>query len=232
MTVTLIVPLMDVTNTTLMWWKIGARYHKQFNVPKESEVVNFNTTFGRFGIFTCFDTFFHVPAVTLVKDFHVDTIFFPTAWMNVLPHLSAIEFHSAWAMGMEVNFLASNLHNPSMNMTVASMHLIEFTYDMKTKEGKLLLPQLDAHPCHAVGVNWNSYASGIEAPSTGNQEFEGTVFFDEFTFLELTGVTGNYTVFQKDLCCHLSYKICTLLKCKTINLHPCGDSVETASTRF
>lgn len=83
----------------------------------------------------------------------------------------------------------------------------EFTYNMKTKEGKLLLSQLDAHPCHAAGVNWNSYASGIEAPSTGNQEFKGTVFFDEFTFLELTGVTGNYTVCQKDLCCHLSYKM-------------------------
>lgn len=90
---------------------------EQFNVPKEPELVTFDTTFGRFGIFTCFDVLFQDPAVTLVKDFHVDTILFPTAWMNVLPHLSAIEFHSAWAMGMRVNFLASNLHNPSMNMT-------------------------------------------------------------------------------------------------------------------
>ncbi|KAK2489754.1 hypothetical protein MC885_016566, partial [Smutsia gigantea] len=105
--------------------KLVARYHKQnlfmgeeqFNVPKEPEVVTFNTTFGRFGIFTCFDIlFFHDPAVTLVKDFRVDTILFPTAWVNVLPHLSAIKFHSAWAMGMGVSFLASNLHNPSMNM--------------------------------------------------------------------------------------------------------------------
>ncbi|XP_017518149.2 pantetheinase [Manis javanica] len=252
--------------------KLVARYHKQnlfmseeqFNVPKEPELVTFDTTFGRFGIFTCFDVLFQDPAVTLVKDFHVDTILFPTAWMNVLPHLSAIEFHSAWAMGMRVNFLASNLHNPSMNMTGSGIYAPdsprEFTYNMKTKEGKLLLSQLDAHPCHAAGVNWNSYASGIEAPSTGNQEFKGTVFFDEFTFLELTGVTGNYTVCQKDLCCHLSYKmlekrsdevyalgafdglhtvegsyylqICTLLKCKTTDLHTCGDSVATASTKF
>ncbi|XP_019480642.1 PREDICTED: pantetheinase isoform X5 [Hipposideros armiger] len=251
--------------------KLVARYHKQnlflgegqFNIPKEPEVVTFSTPFGRFGMFTCFDILFHDPAVTLVKDFHVDTILFPTAWMNVLPHLSAIEFHSAWAMGMGVNFLASNLHHPAKKMTGSGIYAPDspraFHYDMKTKEGKLLLAQLASHPHHPV-VNWTSYASGIEALSTGNQEFKSIVFFDEFTFLELKGVTGNYTVCQNDLCCHLSYKmsekrldevyalgtfdglhtvegryhlqICTLLKCKTMDLHSCGDSVETASTRF
>ncbi|XP_012520689.1 PREDICTED: pantetheinase isoform X3 [Propithecus coquereli] len=252
--------------------RLVARYHKQnlflgedqFNAPKEPEVVTFNTTFGRFGIFTCFDILFHHPAVTLVKDFHVDTILFPTAWMNVLPHLSAIEFHSAWAMGMGVNFLASNIHYPSMRMTGSGIYAPNsarvFHYDMKTKEGKLLLSQLDSHPHHPVVVNWPSYASSVEALSTGNQEFKGIIFFDEYTFVELKGVGGNYTVCQKDLCCHLSYKmsekrsdevyalgafdglhtvegryylqICTLVKCKTTDLNTCGDSVETASTRF
>uniref|UniRef100_A0A8C5YDZ7 Pantetheinase n=1 Tax=Microcebus murinus TaxID=30608 RepID=A0A8C5YDZ7_MICMU len=252
--------------------RLVARYHKQnlfmvenqFNAPKEPEIVTFNTTFGRFGIFTCFDILFHDPAVTLVKDFYVDTILFPTAWMNVLPHLSAIEFHSAWAMGMGVNFLASNTHYPSMRMTGSGIYAPNsaraFHYDMKTKEGKLLLSQLDSHPRHPVVVNWTSYASSVEALSTGNQEFKGIIFFDEYTFVELKGVMGNYTVCQKDLCCHLNYKmsekrsdevyalgafdglhtvegryylqICTLVKCKTTDLNTCGDSVETASTRF
>uniref|UniRef100_A0A452F285 Pantetheinase n=1 Tax=Capra hircus TaxID=9925 RepID=A0A452F285_CAPHI len=252
--------------------KLVARYHKQnlflnedqFNAPKEPEVVTFNTTFGKFGIFTCFDILFHDPAVTLVRDSRVDTILFPTAWMNVLPHLSAIEFHSAWAMGMKVNFLASNLHYPLKKMTGSGIYAPDsprvFHYDMKTEEGKLLLAQLDSHPHPTPVVNWTSYASGVEAHSMGNQEFTGTVFFDEFTFLELKEIGGNYTVCQRDLCCHLSYKmsekrsdevyalgafdglhtvegsyylqICTLLKCKTTDLHTCGDSVETASTRF
>lgn len=36
------------------------------------------------------------------------------------------------------------------------------------------------------------------------------------------GLTGLHSLSQ----------ICTLLKCKTTGLHTCGDSVETASTRF
>ncbi|XP_032195378.1 pantetheinase isoform X2 [Mustela erminea] len=251
--------------------KLVARYHKhnlfmnenQFNVPKKPEVVTFDTVFGRFGIFTCFDILFYDPAVTLVKDFHVDSIVFPTAWMNVLPHLSAIQFHSAWAMGMGVNFLASNIHHPSNRMTGSGIYAPDsprvFHYDMKTKKGKLLLSKLDSYP-HRPVVNWTSYASSIKGFSTGNQEFKGTAFFDEFTFLELTGVTGNYTVCQKKLCCHLSYRmsekrtdevyalgvfdglhivegtyylqICTLLKCKTADLNSCGGAVETASTWF
>lgn len=38
-------------------------------------------------------------------------------------------------------------------------------------------------------------------------DFPGTIYFDEFTFTELKANTGNYTVCQKDLCCHLTYKI-------------------------
>ncbi|KAH0515066.1 Trace amine-associated receptor 2 [Microtus ochrogaster] len=236
---------------------------EQFNAPVEPEFVTFNTPFGKFGIFTCFDVLFHDPAVSLVTKFQVDTILFPTAWMDVLPHLAAIEFHSAWAMGMGVNFLAANIHNPLRRMTGSGIYAPDspraFHYDRKTDEGKLLLAQLESQPRHSA-VNWTAYASSVDAPATGNQEFQSVAFFDEFTFVELKGIAGNYTVCQNDLCCHLSYRmtekrsdevyalgafdglhtvegqyhlqICTLLKCKTTSLHTCGSSVDTASTTF
>lgn len=55
--------------------------------------------------------------MVLASELQVDTVLFPTAWMNVLPFLTAVEFHSAWAMGMGVNLLSANTHNTIMSMT-------------------------------------------------------------------------------------------------------------------
>ncbi|KAM3675178.1 pantetheinase-like isoform 1-T2 [Ammospiza maritima maritima] len=256
--------------------KLVARYHKynlflgenQFNYPKEPEAVTFETPFGKFGIFTCFDILFYEPAVVLVNKMQVDTVLFPTAWMNVLPFLTAIEFHSAWAMGMGVNVLAANTHNTSMEMTGSGIYAPTgartYSYNMKTEEGHLLIAELDAHPrlssASPPTVSWNSYALSVERFSHNGHEFTGIIFEDPFTFTELTKPGGNVTVCQKDLCCHLSYKmaekrdeevyvlgafdglhvfegqyylqICTLLKCPSTNMSTCGQPVEMAQTKF
>ncbi|KFP83704.1 Pantetheinase, partial [Acanthisitta chloris] len=256
--------------------KLVARYHKynlfmvenQFNYPKEPEAVTFETPFGKFGIFTCFDILFHEPAVVLVSKMQVDTVLFPTAWMNVLPFLTAVEFHSAWAMGMGVNFLAANSHNISLAMTGSGIYAPDgartYSYNMKTEDGHLLVAELDAHPRHSSAsppaVSWSSYALSIKRFSQNDHDFPGIIFHDQFTFTELTKPEGNLTVCQKDLCCHLSYKmegkpederyvlgafdglhvvegqyylqICTLLKCKSTDLDTCGQPVEMAQTEF
>uniref|UniRef100_A0A8D2PJ95 CN hydrolase domain-containing protein n=1 Tax=Zosterops lateralis melanops TaxID=1220523 RepID=A0A8D2PJ95_ZOSLA len=255
--------------------KLVARYHKnnlfaerQFNYPKEPEVVTFETPFGKFGIFTCFDILFYEPAVVLVNKMQVDTVLFPTAWMNLLPFLTAIEFHSAWAMGMRVNVLAANTHNTSIEMTGSGIYAPAgaraYSYNMKTEDGHLLIAELDAHPrlspASPPAVSWNSYALSVEKFSQNDHEFTGIIFGDPFTFVELTKPGGNLTVCQKDLCCHLGYKmtekrddevyvlgafdglhviegqyylqICTLLKCLSTNLSTCGQPVESAQTKF
>ncbi|XP_023780384.1 pantetheinase-like isoform X1 [Cyanistes caeruleus] len=256
--------------------KLVARYHKynlfqgesQFNYPKEPEAVIFETPFGKFGIFTCFDILFYEPAVVLVSKMQVDTVLFPTAWMNVLPFLTAIEFHSAWAMGMRVNVLAANTHNTSMAMTGSGIYAPAgartYSYNMKTEDGHLLIAELDAHPrlspASPPAVSWNSYALSVERFSQNDHEFTGIIFEDPFTFTELTKPGGNLTVCQKDLCCHLTYRmaekrddevyvlgafdglhviegqyylqICSLLKCPSTNLSTCGQPVEMAQTKF
>ncbi|XP_006200129.1 pantetheine hydrolase VNN2 isoform X2 [Vicugna pacos] len=255
--------------------KLVARYHKyhlysepQFDVPEKPEVVTFNTTFGRFGIFTCFDILFHDPAVTLVKDFQVDTVLFPTAWMNVLPLLTAIEFHSAWAMGMGVNLLVANTHHVSLRMTGSGIYAPHspkvYYYDKETELGKLLLAEVDSHPrvspTYPTAVNWSAYATTIKPFPVQKHTFGGLISRDEFNFTELFENAGNLTVCQKELCCHLSYRmlgkeenevyvlgaftglhgrrrreywqVCTLVKCKSTNLTTCGQPVETALTRF
>ncbi|KAF1463973.1 Pantetheinase, partial [Spheniscus demersus] len=209
------------------------------------------------------------PEGKLVARYHkVDTVLFPTAWMNVLPFLTAVEFHSAWAMGMGVNFLAANTHYTSMSMTGSGIYAPDgartYYYNMKTEDGRLLIAELDSHPrlspAFPPAVNWSLYALSVERFSPNDHDFRGRIFYDWFTFTEVTKPEGNLTVCQKDLCCHLSYKvagkredevyvlgafdglhvvegqyylqICTLLKCKTTDLNTCGQPVETAQTKF
>ncbi|KAM7135099.1 pantetheine hydrolase VNN2 [Molossus nigricans] len=212
-------------NTNVVYDMTGqlvARYHKyhlysepQFDVPEKPELVTFNTTFGRFGIFTCFDILFHDPAVTLVKDFQVDTVLFPTAWMNVLPLLTAVEFHSAWAMGMRVNLLVANIHHVRLNMTGSGIYAPHtpkvYHYDMETDQGRLLLSEVDLHPrgspTYPAAANWSAHASAVRPFPGQKPPFRGFVSRDAFHFTELSENAGNLTVCQEDLCCHLSYRM-------------------------
>ncbi|XP_012404798.1 pantetheinase [Sarcophilus harrisii] len=252
--------------------KLVARYYKkymltnevQFDSLMEPELVTFDTTFGKFGILTGFDILFRDPVVTLVEKLKVDTIVLPVAWMNNLPYLYPTTFHAAWATGMRVNLLVANIRNTVNQMSGSGIYAPDspkvFYFDINSKNGTLLLAQLDSHPKLSPPVNWSSYANSIVPFSTEQEEFKASILFDKFTFKELVNDTGNYSVCQKTLCCHLSYKmsekrtdevyvlgafdglhidereyymqICTLLKCLTTMLETCGQPVENASTLF
>lgn len=81
-----------------------------FDKSPELETTYFDTPFGRFGVFTCFDMMFKRPAVDLVERLHIDTAIFPTWWFDELPLLSAIQFQEGWSWTNRVNLLASNIH--------------------------------------------------------------------------------------------------------------------------
>ncbi|XP_015413280.1 PREDICTED: vascular non-inflammatory molecule 3-like [Myotis davidii] len=139
-----------------------------------------------------------------------------------------------------------------------------YHYDMETESGQLMLSELKSRPrrepTFPAPVDWSAYAKGIKPVLSEQLDFPGMIYFDEFTFTELKRNAGSYTVCQKDLCCHLTYKmsekrtdevyalgafdglhtvegqyylqICTLLKCQTTDLRTCGEPVGSAFTKF
>lgn len=62
-------------------------------------------------------------------------------------------------------------------------------------------------PSYSAAVHWSAYARGVKPFLCERLNFPGMIYFDAFTFTKLKRDTGNYTVCQKDLCCHLTYKM-------------------------
>lgn len=85
-----------------------------FDKAPSLETVYFDTPYGRFGIFTCFDLLFKKPALQLVEEHHIDTAIFPTWWYDELPLLTAIQTQDSWSAMTKVNMLGSNIHKKAL----------------------------------------------------------------------------------------------------------------------
>ncbi|XP_041377732.1 pantetheinase-like [Gigantopelta aegis] len=208
-----------------------ARYHKehlffetQFNKPKKVNIVHFDTPFGRFGVFTCFDILFRDPPITLVERYGIGNVVFPTAWMDALPLLAAIQFHSSFAVKMRVNFLAANIHLPAKRFQGSGIYTPDvnanFYYNnSELSDGRLLISELDV--VHKTTPRVKEALPIVnEAPpivnilpvdqishqTTNGEEFKAEVFHDLFNFVLVEETKGSLSVCYNKLCCHLDYE--------------------------
>ncbi|CAH1778222.1 unnamed protein product [Owenia fusiformis] len=245
-----------------------ARYHKQklfmseivrYDVPTSPEYITFNTPFGKFGTFVCFDILFKEPAVDLVTEYKVNHILFPTAWMNVYPFFSAVSFHSAWAYGMGVNFLSANIHRPRNRNVGSGVYgyngIKEYTMDHEAPNGELKLATLESRPSPKTIQH-----TKLENLGNTSREFVSDLFGDKFNFVSLKEYEGTISVCHNAVCCSATYKrtgnshnelyaigafdglhtkegtyylqICTLLKCATDEPESCGSKVTDSKTIF
>ena len=183
---------------------------KVIDTPVKTEFITFETPFGKFGTFTCFDSLYRDPAISLVEKYNIDHVAFPTAWFDVLPLLSAIGFHSSWARGMGVNFLASNTHVPSLRNTGSGIYSYtgaKAFYRSLSKNGSLLIAALPVSRRKHVNVGKMSN-NAISSPTTSD-EFYSFLHRDLFLFKELVKVKDTLNICYKNsaTCCSLSYEI-------------------------
>ncbi|XP_060604322.1 pantetheinase-like [Ruditapes philippinarum] len=197
--------------------KLIARYHKQnlffesqFNTPASPEFIYFDTEFGRFGTFTCFDILFHDPAIPLIEKYNVTDIVFPTAWMDALPFLSAIGYHSSFAVAYNVNFLSANLHQPSKRFQGSGIYTpkgsLAFYYNRSFPDGRLLVKDVPILMNNSKRFEKKKVTLDTsDMQFIQRHDFQGRVFKDRYNFVSLRSKVGNVTVCQADLCCYLSY---------------------------
>ncbi|XP_061441617.1 biotinidase isoform X2 [Rhineura floridana] len=231
-------------NTNIVFSDNGtliARYRKQnlyfecaFDTPPEVDYIVFDTPFaGKFGIFTCFDILFYEPTVNLIKQYNLKQVAYPTAWMNQLPLLSAVEFQQAFAVTFNINLLAANIHHPDLGMTGSGIYTPSKSfiyYSMENIKGKLIvaeIPIISEHEAHweNTALSNNKIQMSLSSHMDNqichkeDQEahcgkateevlpiFYGEMMYDNFTFMPIMNPEGDVQVCSNTLCCYLNYQ--------------------------
>lgn len=177
------------------------------------ETVYFDTPYGRFGVFTCFDILFMEPAVKLVEKYHIDTAIFPTLWYDELPILSGIQFQDAWSWANQVNLLASNIHRPKTGTTgsgIFSGFNTLLTHSFTDQKSSLLIANLPIKPKSSPKYTKNfdkkiiDLDSGLEDEPYINYNYALTK--DDFIHV-LKKSEDKQTICQGQVCCSIDYKI-------------------------
>ena len=245
-----------------------ARYRKHhtfyleritYDTAKMVDYAAFKTPFGNFGTFICFDILFQEPTISLIDKWNLDSIAFPTAWVNVLPFFSATPFHGSFSTGKSINFLASNIHVPSIKATGSGIYTPGKTHvyrNLMVKSGsKLLISTVDIKP-KQITYRKVTFPRNMKSKTL----FKSKIFGDMYNFAELPGKRGVAAVCHGDLCCRVRYRyktkatdeyyalgafdglhimegtyyiqMCLLVKCGNMSRSSCGAQVTEAKTRF
>ncbi|XP_044149664.1 biotinidase [Bufo gargarizans] len=160
------------------YFKQNLYFEYGFDTPSEVQYAFFDTHFGRFGLFTCFDILFYEPVVNLIKEHQVRHLLYPTAWMNQLPLLSSIQIQRAFATRFQVNILAANIHHTTLGMTgsgIFSPSNSSYYYDMDTDQGHLIVAKVPVDPSEDIGPRHDEKVSLEHADSLGGSHFHTSV---------------------------------------------------------
>ncbi|XP_066255889.1 vanin-like protein 3 [Euwallacea similis] len=118
-----------------------------------------NTTFG---IMTCFDIQFGIPAFNLIKNRGVKNMIFPLQWIGELPYLTALQIQQMWAQEMNVVLLASGASLPQSGAGGSGIFMARhgpIEYDVLAESGTKLMIQ-------TVPIDSGEFNVSYEIPNT------------------------------------------------------------------
>nr|XP_027197066.1 pantetheinase-like [Dermatophagoides pteronyssinus] len=186
-----------IFNTAIMFDRTGqliAKYHKMqpygemdLDPAQHDELIYIDTSLGRFGFQICFDIIYKKPGHILATEYNVDTIIFPTHWMDEVPFLSASQIQMAWSFGNNVNLLASNIHHPFQAGSLGSgiynggsERTFLNAHFPKDDAERLVISRLPIHPRSTTRAQCNRYKDEIILiPVDGREIVNGTYHYKQ-----------------------------------------------------
>lgn len=215
--------------------KLVARYHKYhlftepgIDVPSKPEFVTFDTDFGKFGTFICFDILWK-NSVELLKESNVTSIAFTSWWEDSFPDKFSIQTYYSWSLRFDIHLLAANKNIPGKEAVGSGIFrgssiFPQYTYNPDGKS-KLLLAKV---PRPGVKTVTNDFSTIFVAGNnhTGNNLSSGVCSrkilgppksdydyrcleedLSNYTFVKLEKKTGRIYACNNGLCCKLYYKV-------------------------
>ncbi len=169
---------------------------------------------GRLGLSICEDLFFSPPTASLVEEFDIDTLVFSTEWWYEYPHQIPHGIFQAYAMGLQINWLAANYHDTYYANTGSGLYTTEGTLEWyanisQFSGGKLLVSDMPVKPTK-FKVDWAEYATeNMDSYSDEGTKFQGELFGDLYDMVDMDPSKTQVKVCNdKDpkLCCIADYE--------------------------
>lgn len=209
-------------NTNVVYSSNGtlvAKYRKKhlfkesyYDSPSKTEIVTFNTHFGKFGLLTSYDSLFKNPIIDLVHRYTVREIVMPNAWINSQPLFSAIQWHSSLAQGLEINLLVATAHD---------IHCKSYGSGIYGRDGAIgYFSEKNSEEEYTVSESvrsMNYYTPREQNPVIPRWPISQTktynhsmAFLDQnvtFKFIELSRTVDDINICHGRFCCRLNYTV-------------------------
>lgn len=227
-------------NTNVVFDRDGTllvKYYKEhlfielsYNHPKQQQNSTFETDFGTFATYICFDIdFARMGEVGRWPD--VDAVMFSTMWFDAFPQFVSVQFWQSWAMGNNVTLLAANINNPHYFSVGSGMFhphdgAIAYTYN-PDGISKLVVANVPRKGFPSVPPNasitavsptdvWDFKNDGKDVPSecsyslTEHQDGDNNyrcleARLEGYTFVKLSDSKGHVEACNNGMCCSLDY---------------------------
>lgn len=186
-------------------------FENEYDPAKVVEIVSFHTTFGTFGLVTCFDALFEQPLKNLTKHHQIDTLIFSSWWFDELPFLTAPQFQLSLALTQKVNVLASNINILERSSVGSGIYtpngIASYSHDIKQGGSKLIISKIAKSSKDSFRT-----CSGLNKIIPIGDKFKANyqvwkLNFSDFQSVKLTKGSDHLKVWSGSVCCELDYTL-------------------------